>query len=38
VIAAEPPIRPERRLGARSLGPDPSLSVMSSIDLAHADQ
>jgi hypothetical protein len=25
-------------LGARSLGPDPSLSVMSSIDLAHADQ
>jgi hypothetical protein len=25
-------------LGARSLEPDPSLSVMSHIDLAHADR
>jgi hypothetical protein len=30
--------RTERRVGARSLGPAPSLSVMSYIDLAHAER
>src|SRR5215469_5370018 len=30
--------RADRRLGARSLGPAPSLSVMSYIDLARSDR
>src|SRR5215468_1702260 len=37
-VCSRAPYRSYRRVGARSLGPDPSLSVMSYIDLAHADR